>query len=120
MSVTFRQIRSNCVCLPWNGSHSFVITKSYTCSETDIWCLVYIQFWYLTQARRQDLAAGGQKPEGGAKTQKGGHIFKIHYWMHAATVGPNVKWEDTDFKWGAGHHCLPRWRRPWPDPLGCV
>jgi len=40
--------------------------------------------WYL-QARRQDLAAGG------AETRKGGHIFKIQYWMHAATEGPNVK-----------------------------
>ena len=39
----------------------------------------------------QDLAAGGQKPDGGAKNQKGGHIFKIQYWMYAATGGPNVK-----------------------------
>jgi len=28
----------------------------------------------------------------GAKNQKGGHIFKIQYWMYAATGGPNVKW----------------------------
>ena len=35
------------------------------------------------QARRQDLAAGG------AKNQKGGHIFEIHYWMYVATGGPN-------------------------------
>ena len=38
------------------------------------------------QARRQDLAAGGPK------NQKGSHIFKILYWMCAATRGPNVKW----------------------------
>jgi len=37
------------------------------------------------QARRQDLAAGG------AINQKGGHIFKIQYWMYAATGGPNLK-----------------------------
>jgi len=37
---------------------------------------------------------GGQKPEGG------GHIFKMQYWMYAATGGPNVKWGGTDFKWG--------------------
>ena len=42
---------------------------------------------------------GGQKPEGGAKRQKGDHIFKIQYWMYAATGGPNVKWGDTNFKW---------------------
>jgi len=33
--------------------------------------------------------------------------------MYAATGGPNLKWEGTDFKWGAGHHCPPRWRRSW-------
>jgi len=38
-----------------------------------------------TQARRQDLEAGGPKTKKGAKNQKGGHIFKIQYWMHAAT-----------------------------------
>jgi len=44
------------------------------------------------QARRQDIAAGGgQKPEGGAKNQKRGHIFKMQCWMYAATGGPNVK-----------------------------
>jgi len=36
----------------------------------------------------------------GAKNQKGGYIFKILDWMYAATRGPNVKWEGTDFKWG--------------------
>jgi len=35
---------------------------------------------------------GGQKPEGGAQNQKGREIFKIQYWMYAATGGPNVKW----------------------------
>jgi len=44
------------------------------------------------QARRQDLAAGG------GKNQKGEHIFKILYWMYAATRGPTVKWGGTDFK----------------------
>jgi len=33
-----------------------------------------------------------QKPEGGAKNQKGGHILKMQYWMYAATGGPNMKW----------------------------
>jgi len=32
--------------------------------------------------------------------------------MYAATGGPNVKWGETDFKWGAGHHWPPRWWRP--------
>jgi len=78
--------------------------------------------WYpltSSQARRQDLAAGGpktrrrgQKLEGGAKNQKGGHIFKIHYWMYVATRGPNVKWGGTDFKLGGRAPLPPRWRRP--------
>jgi len=46
----------------------------------------------------------GQTPDGEAKKQKGGHIFKIQYWMYAATGRPNVKREGNDFKWGAGHH----------------
>jgi len=46
------------------------------------------------QASRQDVAAEGPK------TRKGGHIFKIQFWMYAATGGPNVKWEGTNFKWG--------------------
>ena len=65
------------------------------------------------QARPQDLAAGGGKNQEGPKTRRWGHIFKIQYWMCAATGGPNVKWGGTDFKWGAGHHWPPRWRRPW-------
>jgi len=69
------------------------------------------------QARRQDLAAGG------AKNQKGSHIFKILYWMYAATRGPNVKWGVTDFKWGGRAPLapplvtareLPPWLRAWP------
>jgi len=61
-----------------------------------------------TQARRQDVAAGG------AKKQKGEHIFKIQYWMYAATGGPNVKWGGTDFKWEGRAPLAPCWRRPWP------
>jgi len=38
--------------------------------------------------------------------------------MYVATGGPNVKWGGTDFKWGAGHHWPPRWRRPWAMVLG--
>jgi len=65
------------------------------------------------QARRQDLAAGGAKNKmEGPKTRRGRYIFQIQYWMYAATGRPNVKWEGTDFKWGAGHHWPPRWRRP--------
>jgi len=51
------------------------------------------------QARRQGLAAGGPK------TRRGGHIFKIHYWIHVATGGPNVKW---------GH----RFQMGWPGTTG--
>jgi len=43
-------------------------------------------YLHLLQARGQNL------PAGGAKTRRVGHIFKIQYWMYAATGGPNVKW----------------------------
>ena len=49
----------------------------------------------------------------GAKNQKGGHILKIHYWIHVATGGPNVKWGAPISNGVAGHHWPPRWRRPW-------
>jgi len=49
---------------------------------------------------------------GGAKTQKGGHIFKIHYRMYVTTSGPNAKWVGTDFKW-EGRAPRPPHRR-WP------
>ena len=42
----------------------------------------------------------------------------VQYWMYVATGGPNVKWGGTYFKWGAGHHGPPRWRRPWLE--GCT
>ena len=44
----------------------------------------------------------GQKPKRGANNQKGGHLFKIQYWMHAATGGPNVKWGAPLSNGGAG------------------
>ena len=40
-------------------------------------------------------------------SSRGGHIFKIQYWMYVANGGPNVKWGGTDFKWGAEHHWPP-------------
>jgi len=56
-------------------------------------------------------------------SSRGGHIFKIQYWMYAATRGPNMKWgaggQMTDFKWGAEHHWHSRWRRPWVN-LVCL
>jgi len=65
------------------------------------------------QARRQDLAAEGAKNQKEwPKTRRGGHIFKIQYWMYAATEGPNVKWGAPISNGGAGHHWPPRWRRP--------
>ena len=48
----------------------------------------------------------------GAKNQmegqkKGRHIFKIQYWMYAATGGPNVKWGAPISNGGAGQHWSP-------------
>jgi len=50
---------------------------------------------------------GGQKPEGRARNQKGGHILKIQYWMYAETGGPNEKWGSPISNGGAGHHWPP-------------
>ena len=67
----------------------------------------------LKQAGRQNLAAGGPKTRRrGQKPEGGGHIFKIQYWMYAATGRPNVKWGGTDFKWGG--------REPLAPPLATV
>ena len=42
------------------------------------------------------------------KIRRGGHIFKIQYWMYAATGGAKREMGGgTDFKWGAGHHWPP-------------
>jgi len=51
---------------------------------------------------------GGQKPEGGAKTQKGATFLK---YCIGCMQQPGIKREmgATDFKWGAWHH--------WPPPL---
>ena len=42
----------------------------------------------------------------------GEHIF-LQYRMYAATGGPNIKWGAHILNGRAGHHCPPRWRRPW-------
>jgi len=70
------------------------------------------------QARRQDLAAGGQKPKKkGQKPDEGATFLKYSIGCMQQPGGPNVKWGGTDFKWGAGHHCPSRWRRPCHVPL---
>jgi len=63
---------------------------------------------------------GAKNQKEGPKNRRGGHIFKIQYWMYAATGGPNLKWWSTDFKWGAGHHRPPRWRRTWFADIACL
>jgi len=91
-------------CFHVHGSHLYVSLA---------WSFPFSLLWpTLLQARLQNLAAGWPKTDGGAENQKGGQIFKIQYWMYAATGGPNVKWRGTDFKWGAGHHWPPCWQ--WP------
>jgi len=63
---------------------------------------------------------GSQKPDGGAKKQKGGHIFKIQYWMYAATGVPNVKWGVHRFQMGGGHHWPPAGDGPvWLNIRNC-
>jgi len=43
---------------------------------------------------------GGPKTRWRGKKQKRGLIFKIQYWMYAATEGPNVKWGGHRFQMG--------------------
>jgi len=55
------------------------------------------------QARRQDLAAGGDKNQKERpKTRRGGAHLKIQYWMYVTTGGPNVKWGAQISNGGAG------------------
>jgi len=54
---------------------------------------------------------GEKTPEKGNKKQKGGHIFKILYWMYAVTREPNVKWHRFQVRDRAP--LALRWRRPW-------
>ena len=56
------------------------------------WDIISIIFYIKSGPSPGFSSRGGQKPERGAKNQKGGHIFKIQCWMYAATGGPNVKW----------------------------
>jgi len=65
---------------------------------------LYCKFETIEEARRQDLAAGVAKNQEGPKTRRGGHIFKILYWMYATTRGPNVKWGAHISNGGGGHH----------------
>jgi len=65
------------------------------------------------QARRKNLAAGGAKKQKEVpKTRREGHIFKIQYWMYAATEGPNVKWGAPISNGGGRAPLAPRWRDP--------
>jgi len=65
--------------------------------------LISVDYTYVEQARRQDLAAGGAKNQKeGPKTRRGRHIFKIQYRMYAATGGPNVKWGAPILNGGSG------------------
>jgi len=62
------------------------------------------------QAHRQDVAAGRAKTQKeGPKTRREGPIFKIQYWIYAATGEPNVKWGAPILNGGAGHHWPPCW-----------
>jgi len=63
----------------------------------------------LKQARRQDLAAGGSKTKKRGQKPKRGHIFRIQYWINAATGGPNVKWGAPISNGGRGS-TGPQWR----------
>ena len=61
---------------------------------------------YHTQARRQDLAGGGQKP-GGVKNQKRGAHFKNTVLDVCSHQGAKHEMGGTDFKWGDGATLAP-------------
>jgi len=65
----------------------------------------YRQKRRLTQARRQDIAAGGQKKEG--------PHFKNTVLDICSNQGAKREMGGTDFKWGGRAPLPPRWRRPW-------
>jgi len=71
------------------------------------------QFWYVMQRTVGSgpspgfNSRGAKKQKEGPKAKRGGHIFKMQCWMYAATGGPNVKWGDTDFKWGGREPLAP-------------
>ena len=95
--------------------YRFVVTKREFSNTTKLSVSKSVFLPILTygpeswQARRQDLAAGGPKTKmRGPKTRRGNHIFKIQYWMYAATGRPNVKRGGTDSKRGG--------RAPLPPP----
>jgi len=73
----------------------------------------------LSQARRQDLAAGwGVKIRWWSQNQNGGHIFKIQYCMQQTGIvcsnrGAKHEMGAPISNGGGGRHCPPRWRRPW-------
>jgi len=46
----------------------------------------------VSQARRQDIAAGGANNQEGPKTRRGGHILKILYEMYASNQGVKREW----------------------------
>ena len=54
-----------------------------------------------------DRPVASMYQQGGPKTRRGGHIFKIQYWMYAATGGPNMKWGAPISNGGTGRHCPP-------------
>jgi len=89
--------------------HILFSMPSISAMEDSLYRFIILQYAFAVDVRKlclitrpvvRILQQGDQKPEGGAKNQKGDRIFKIQYWMYAATGGPNVKWEGTDFKLG--------------------
>jgi len=46
------------------------------------------------------------------KIRRGGHIFKIQYWMYAATGGAKREMGGKQFQMGGRAPLPPRWRQP--------
>ena len=66
---------------PSNGKHGVPLVFSLMSSKWAKFHPVNRSIVYNSQARRQDFAAGG-----GVQKSQGGHIFKMQYWMYAATA----------------------------------
>jgi len=79
--------------------------------EIDLLTSGFPEIFGFKQDRRQDLAAGEPKTRRMGQKLERGLIFKIVYWMNAATRGPNVKWGHR-FQMGGLAPLVPRWQRP--------
>ena len=70
-------------------------------------CIKLVMKFSCSQARRQNLAAGGAKTRRRSQNQKGGPHIKNTVLGVCSNREAKPEMGRTDFKWGGGHHCPP-------------